>query len=85
MEKKELSTFNKNREQLKHELIKLSESLKDSLPPMTPDTIDDFITWGYKRFDLFSFQNSTLEYKKKKIKEFFKQLPEEKRQYSLPL
>ena len=50
---------------------------------MTPDLIDDFITWAYPRFCLHSFQQSKIEFKIAKIKEFFKDLPAEKRQYVL--
>lgn len=62
-----------------------NHSIFESLPPLTPDIIDDFITWAYPRFCLYSFQNSTIDFKRKKLEEFFKELPEEKRQYQLDL
>ena len=51
------------------------------LPQMPPDLFDDFITWLYERVDLFSFQQSKIEYKMKMYRQFVKSQPPSKLQY----
>lgn len=46
-----------------------------ALPPMTPDTFDDFVTFLHKRVDLRSFDRSKIEYKIKLFRDFIHSLP----------
>lgn len=57
----------------------LLETIKElqgekALPPMTPDTIDDFVTWLYDRVDLRSFERSKYDYKIKMFRQFIHSL-----------
>ena len=55
-------------------------------PNLTPDVIDDFVTWltdgGYKMPD---FQTAQLEFKHDLFRQFWKQYPDEKKQLKLNL
>lgn len=51
------------------------------LPQMPPDLFDDFITWLYERVDLYSFQQSKIEYKMRLYRQFVKSQPPSKLQY----
>lgn len=55
----------------------------EALPNMSPDILDDFITYVHERVDLYSFQRSDIAYKLRMYKNFIKQLPYEKRQLKL--
>lgn len=58
------------------EIIKESEADKNSppLPYMSPDLLDDFITWLYERVDLLSFKRSSAVYKYRMYKQWRKTL-----------
>jgi len=60
--------------------ILVSEAENSALPPMSPDFIDDFITWLYKAVDLRSFANSRPEVKRQYLKRFLVSLPAKKRE-----
>lgn len=57
----------------------------DSLPNMTPDLIDDFITWICERFDLVSFKQSTPNFKKRQLKKFLRDCSDDQLQYRIAL
>ncbi len=88
--KRELLTFNKLRasknipQSIKSE-IKQFIADENTLPNLSPDLIDDFITWALPRFCLNSFRQSDLKFKISKINEFFQQLSIEKKQFKLDL
>lgn len=62
-----------------------SKEVGDYLPYMSPDIIDDFVTWLYERVDIRSFERSDLAYKLKMFKQFQRTLKPEKLQLSLNL
>lgn len=62
-----------------------SKEVGDFLPHMSPDVIDDFVTWLYERVDIRSFERSDLAYKLKMFKQFQRSLSPEKLQLSLNL
>lgn len=51
------------------------------LPNMPPDLFDDFITWLYERVDIYSFQQSKIDYKIRMYRQFIKSQPASKLQY----
>ncbi len=57
-----------------------SEAENSALPCMSPDFIDDFITWLYKAVDLRSFAQSRPEVKRHYLKRFVVSLPVKKRE-----
>jgi len=62
-----------------------SKEVGPFLPYMSPDVIDDFVTWLYERVDLRSFERSDLAYKLKMFNQFKRSLPPQKLQLSLNL
>lgn len=46
-----------------------------ALPPMSPDLIDDFVTYLYRRVDLYSFERSAIDTKLRYFRAFLKSLP----------
>ena len=54
------------------------------LPQLTPDLIDDFVTWLTSQgYNLYSFQLSDVAYRKKLFAQFWKQLPPDKKQFKI--
>jgi len=54
------------------------------LPSLTPDMIDDFVSWltkgGYKMHD---FQNAEIKFRRDLFRQFWKQYPQEKKQLQI--
>lgn len=45
----------------------------DLVPFLTPDQIDLFIDWAWERFDLQSFYQSNIRFKREQIAKFLKE------------
>jgi hypothetical protein len=56
-----------------------------ALPFLPPDLYDDFVTWICERYDRESFVRSTMNFKKRCLKQFLKECTDEQLQFSLTL
>ncbi len=53
-------------------------------PNLTPDIIDDFVTWLCDHhFDLNQFRTENVQYKRRIFQEFWKEYPGEKKQFEI--